>query len=248
MPTLIDFGDKAAWPSQLNGLVFNNSIAIAAEKKAVWENTQSGKAHYHFVAMPTYNRVKAELEEFLLGSTALAWHCTKLIDPDRFKNIGIQPFKVEYIKNIIGSDLKSYLGLNDQKKILRKIKEYEEDGFFESRENQIWFLLNKEMRSDSGCREFFEFFGGEALRRVIESELPEYCPVFQSIGNPFMVEFQVELSRIGSGQLSNLAKVLIDYGVNSFTGERIPFVEAEGNINDSISPNDILNLIPLDPL
>ncbi|MDI1324867.1 MAG: hypothetical protein PSV36_19140 [Algoriphagus sp.] len=246
MNKYIDFGEIETWPDKLQRLVFDYSEKISKEKKADWENIRSGKAHYHFVAMPTYDRVKSELEEFLFQSSALAWHCTKLINPERIKTNGLMLFSVALLKETIQSDMGNILSKKDQGKIIIKIDEYERDGFFENRENQLWFLLNKEMWSDTGCREFFEFFGGEALRRVIESELPEYYPIFQRVGNPYLVEFPVQLSQIESFQRSNLADELINYGIHSTTGERNPYIEAEGNVSDSISPIDILDLIHLD--
>lgn len=245
MNKYIDFGEIETWPEMLKRLVFDHSEKVSQEKKAEWENIQSGKAHYQFIEMPIYDRVKSEIEEFLSGSTALAWHCTKLIHPNRVIQNGIRPFKVSFIKEIICSELNDFLGRNDQQRIIREIEEYEEDGFFESREKQIWFLLNKAMCSDTGCHEFFEFFGGEGLRRVIESELPEYVPIFQQVGAPYLIEFPVELSQISSYQLSNLADELIKFGIHTSTGEQRPRVFAEGKISRPVPTESILKTISI---
>ena len=56
------------------------------------------------------------------------------------------------------------------KKIIEEIdrcfKEYDNNGKYEHRENMIWFLINKSLVHDSGCKYFFKYFGGEVIRRV----------------------------------------------------------------------------------
>jgi len=242
MDNVIDFGKTNTWPSELHKLVFHFSNLIADEKDADWKNIDSGKAHYNFIKMPTYIRVKSEIEEFLLNSTALAWHCTKLINPEKIKSNGLQLFSVALIKYLIKTEMGNILDQKDQEIIIKKIEKYERDDFFESRENQIWFLLNQGMWLKEECKEFFSFFGGEAMRRVIESELPEFMPFFQQVGKPYLVEFSVELNQIGTFQLSNLADQLINFGIDSLNSEKTPFIYAEGKITKTIVPDRILKI------
>jgi hypothetical protein len=180
-----------------------------------------------------------------LDSSALAWHCTKLINPEKIKSNGLQLFSVALIKDLIQTEMGNILDQKDQEIIIKKIKNYERDDFFGSRENQLWFLLNKEMWSDTGCKEFFSFFGGEAMRRIIENDVPRYKSVFQSVGKPYLIEFHVELNQIESYQLSNLADQLINFGIDSLNSEKTPFIYAEGKITKTIAPDRILNIYPI---
>lgn len=245
MNKTIDFGNIETWPDNLNNLVFDHSEKISIEKNAEQENIESGRGHYHFVETPTCDRIKAELEEFLRDSSALAWHCTKLVNPERINSEGLRPFSVKLIKELIKFDLDHILSDKEQDLILKKIDKYNRSGFFENRANQLWFLLNKEMWKDTGCRDFFDFFGGEGLRRVIESELPECRQVFHDVGEPYLIEFPVELKNIESYQISNLAKQLIDFGIGSMIGEKNLRIEAEGKIEGWVIIKDHLKFIPL---
>jgi hypothetical protein len=238
----IDFGRIETWPERLKQLVFHNSEKISVEKKADFDNILAGKAHYHSVSMPTYDSAKSKIEELLLDSSALAWHCTNLINPEKIKTNGLHPLSVALIKDLIQTEMVNILDQKDQEIIIKKIKEYERDDFFGSRENQLWFLLNKEMWSDTGCKEFFSFFGGEAMRRIIENDLPRYKSVFQSVGKPYLIEFHVELNQIESYQLSNLADQLINFGIDSLNTEKTPFIYAEGKITKTIVPDRILKI------
>jgi hypothetical protein len=242
----IDFGRKETWPDGLNQLVFNQSEKISIEKKAEWENIQSGKAHYNFVEMPTYNKVKSEIEGFLLDSKALAWHCTKLLNTEKIKRFGLRPLSIDLLNQLVQEDLSTYLVKEDQEKILKKISFYREHGYLRKKENRLWFLLNREMYRHDDCKEFLNFFGGEALRKIIENDLPRYKSVFQSVGKPYLIEFHVELNQIGSYQLSNLAKELIDFGVDTLIGEKTPFLEAEGKISIPVPGERIHKFIELE--
>lgn len=241
----IDFGIIETWPDGLKRLVFDYSEVISAEKKAEWENILAGKAHYKVIPMPTFDRVKSEIEEILMSSSALGWHCTKLVNPERIKIEGLRQFSVKLIEELIKVDLSHILSDKEQDLILKNIDKFNRSGFFENRTNQLWFLLNQEMWKDTGCQEFFDFFGGEGLRRVIESELPEYQQVFRDVGEPYLIEFPVELKNIASHQISNIVKELIDFGIGSMTGEKNLRIEAEGKIEGKIIIKDHLKFIPL---
>jgi tetrahydromethanopterin S-methyltransferase subunit A len=56
------------------------------------------------------------------------------------------------IKDLIQTEMVNILDQKDQEIIIKKIKEYERDDFFGSRENQIWFLLNQGMWLKEECK------------------------------------------------------------------------------------------------
>ncbi|WP_100629842.1 hypothetical protein [Algoriphagus formosus] len=238
----IDFGIIETWPDNLKRLVFDFSEEISSEKKADWENILAGKAHYNIIPMPTFDRVKSEIEELLIGSSALAWHCTKLVNPERIRSEGLRPFSVKLIKELIKFDLSHIFSVKEQDLILKKIDKHNRSGLFDGRSNQLWFLLNREMWSDIGCREFFDFFGGEALRKVIESELPEYLPFLKKVGEPYLLEFPVKLKHIASYQISHLTDELINFGINTMTGELEPYIFAEGRVYEKIPSAKFIKL------
>jgi len=245
MDNIIDFGKTDTWPPKLQEFVFHFSNLIADEKDADRKNIESGKAHYRSIEMPTYDKIKSKIEELLLDSSALAWHCTNLINPQNIKRFGLRPLTVDLLKQLVREDLSMHLKKVDQEKILEWILFYQEEGHMKNKENRLWFLLNREIYKAAECKEFLNFFGGEQMRRIIENELCEYIAIFQSVGKPYLVEFHVELNQIETFQLSNLADQLINFGIDSLNREKTPFIYAEGKITKTIGPDRILKIYPV---
>lgn len=82
---------------------------------------------------------------------------------------------------------------------------YDEDDK-ESREDQIWFVLNRSAIFDeSGCEEFFKYFGGECIYRAFQfSENTMVIDKLSVIGKPVIVHAWVPYKSIEHYQRSNI--------------------------------------------
>lgn len=96
---------------------------------------------------------------------------------------------IEYCLEILRKKISSSV----YKKLKYQYKSMLSDGFFNNRSGQLHFILSKELTRASGCVGLYKYYGGEALRRIIEyAELSDQVlPVLNRIGEPMVIEFDL---------------------------------------------------------
>ncbi len=154
-----------------------------------------------------FPEVDYSMVEYIKSFNTYIYHCTKLKNKDDILNRGIKRIAFsQQIKN-------EYIFL---------LKEISDDNYdFEKWVNEYNYSLGtgttihttgtlSDIREDQGCLDFFKYFGGEILTRIIEDNLRKlvkndeefknkvnkYKEKLNGIGSPYLVELLVPIKEL----------------------------------------------------
>lgn len=158
---------------------------------------------------PIKTQIEKELRILLLDCYFKCYHCTRLIDKDVVIKDGIKALNIRDFKIKVMKATEHHL-TEDQKLILNNCFAKYSEGKFGRRENLIWFVSNLHLTESAGCQDFFNYFGGEVTRRILDAHKNEFYPILGKIGKPFIIECSMGFKEIKSVQQDSLINTIID--------------------------------------
>jgi hypothetical protein len=194
--------------------------------------------------MSCFNKTCKDLRLILNEKIFKGYHCTKLLEISAVSKNGLRVLeKTEYKKYMLSffeSKIQDHILL---KKIKKCFEKFDENGCYSNRENMIWFLIVRSGIYDSGCNDFFKFFGGEAVRKILYEIKDDTYPYLEESGIPAVITFSFKFKEIASFQQDQLVKQLIYSQVFTSEDEEYSGFSLEGYIKREIKPNEILQII-----
>ncbi len=176
---IIDYDSPEEWPPTVSAFL-DEHLELLTD----WFGDQA------FATGRQYDAVIWQLSDLLRPHDILAWHCTRLREPEA------------------AVILQAGMELPSVDTLMRRIEAALSDGAFESeiaegfrrrhqadsptRAGRIWFLFTRP-RNDDGVEDFFRFWGGESLYAAIDRD-PTLGPILRSVGIPSVVEAAIPIS------------------------------------------------------
>lgn len=231
---MIELSNPKTWDIRIRNLLDTNRDTLYKEYER-YENYLDSDEHYHSICeRPCTDFVKYYLNKLLEDEEIRAYHCTRCENESLKEGIKILNAK-EHIELCIDK-IRKYTSIDIIEQIEKTTKNYDSEGYFKNRENMIWFVLSKEMTRNTGCINFYKYFGGEVLRRITYDFREDILPILSKIGSPKVIEFNVPITNIQRFSRSNLIDSFIQY---SFNREKYIF-QCESFIRYDISREDIV--------
>ena len=241
---MIDFDQIETIPSSIISLLDKNRDLIRDElvldtKRAIAGHQWEGGT----VSKDNYNKVFQKITEQLSNKKIIGFHCTKLINPDEIITTGLKRLNSKEYELRMKKFLKEKI---KDKKTIREIDkcfaEYNNNGNYKHRENMIWFVINKSLVHDSGCKYFFKYYGGEVIRRAAYSIKDVVFPILIQSGIPTVVAFEFDFKELADYHQDNLIKTLIESKVFEKSYKYYRDMEAEGYIERDINSQEIIQV------
>jgi|GEM_PF-1114031 len=241
---MIDFDQIETIPNSIISLLdkkrdlIKEELVLDTKRALAGHQWKSGA-----VTTDIYDESFAQITELLYDEKIVGFHCTKLLKPNEILATGLKKLDPKEYENWMKFFLKGKL---PDKKTIKKIDkcfaEYDENGEYEHRENMIWFVINKSLVYDSGCKYFFKYYGGEVIRRVAYSIKDIVFPILIQAGIPTVVAFEFMFNELPDYQQHNLVKSLIESKVFEKSYKFYRNMEAEGYIERDIQPEEIIQV------
>lgn len=241
---MIDFDDIDTVPSSITSLLYKKRDLIREEllletKKSLAGHQWKGGT----VTTAIYKESFDKITELLYNEKIIGFHCTKLIKPNEIFTTCLKKLNPREYENWMKQFLKEKL---PNKKTIAKIDkyfaEYNGNGEYEHRENMIWFVINKSLIYDSGCKDFFKYFGGEVMRRVAYPIKDIVYPILIQSGIPTVVAFEFKFNELPNDQQHNLVKSFIESKVFEKSHKYYRNMEVEGYIKRDVKPEEIVQV------
>ena len=241
---MIDFDNIDTIPNSIISLLRKNRNLIRDElmldtKRVIAGHQWDGG----IVTKENYEETCACIKDILCCEKIVGFHCTKLINPNGLYDNGLKKLRPGEYEIWMKQFLKDKL---PEKKLIHEIEarfaEYDDNGEYEHRKNMIWFVINKSLVYDSGCKYFFKYFGGEVIRRVAYPLKEVVFPILIENGVPTVVAFEFGFNELPDYQQYNLVNALIESQVFEKSYRYYNEMRAEGYITRDVKPDEIVQI------
>lgn len=241
---MIDFDNISTIPNSILSLIDEKREAIRGELLLESQMNLAGhKWKGGLVSIENYNESFQKILEILQNEKILAFHCTKQINPSQIYETGLNVFNSSEYEDW----MKKFLNIKiSDKRIIKKIdkcfKDYKELGEYEHREKMIWFVINKSLVYNPGCKYFFKYFGGEVSRRVLYPIKDVVFPILIQTGIPTVVVFEFEFNELSDYHQNNLVSSFIKSKIFDKSYKYYMEMGTEGYIEKNIKPQEIIQI------
>jgi hypothetical protein len=243
---MIDFDVQETIPRNTVDLLSNHKDDLKREIRLQTErNSQGHKWYGQKIEMHSYDFCTSEIKRLLINQEIQVYQCTKLLDPYEVLVTGLKPIdRKKYRKGLMVffySKIEDHDLLNQIENCFDEAEK--DDDSYSKMENKISFLINKSLIKSSGCREFFQYYGGEAIRTILYGLKEKIYPLLMKNGIPCIVSFSVKFHELEIGQQCDLIKELIHSQVFDFQDKEYRSMGCEGSIKKIVEPKDIIKVI-----
>lgn len=240
---MIDLSNEDTWPKAILEMLRSRVAQTREEKKAELAAHNDGSYLFNPPQTPIYDLTQNQLELLLREHEVRAFHCTKLTDFNEVYRSGLVALSPEFIKHIVLTELRKK-GLDSS--LIHKAENAFDRFFsrkdFDSRGGMVCFVLTKEMIDNSGCEDFFRYFGGEVTRRALWELEEQVFPVLEEVGVPAVVECSIPIADGADYQISNMAEQFIRYGEKKFLDDCYYEMQCELRIEYTVDSGKILSI------
>lgn len=241
---MIDFDNIDTIPNSIIALINKKRELIRSELLLDIKRTLAGHQWKGgTVSIENYNKLLKIVIDLLKNEKILGFHCTKHINPRELLKTGLNKLNPREYEIWMKKFLKSKL--NDEKTIkeidncFAKFNEHNE---YKHRENMIWFLINRSLVHDSGCKYFFKYYGGEVIKRLAYPIKDTVFPILIQTGIPTVVEFEFEFKELTVYHQHNLVNSLIKSKIFEKSYTYYNEMQTEGYVTRDIKPQDIVEV------
>jgi len=241
---MIDFDNIDSIPNSIIALI--NKDRELVRNELLLDNKRILAGHQWkggTVYTGNYNELFNTIMALLKNEKILGFHCTKQINPRELLKTGLNKLNpIEYeiwIKKFLKSRLSDEKTIIEIDNCFAKYNEHDE---FKHRENMIWFVINKSLVHDSGCKYFFKYYGGEVIRRLAYPIKDTVFPILIQTGIPTVVAFEFEFKELADYHQYNLVKSLIKSKIFEKSYKYYNEMQAEGYVKRDIRPQEIVEV------
>lgn len=220
-------------PSKIIELIEANKDELNDEYNGENHYIETGECYIKSFPTPVKNKIKEELKKMLLGKNFKCFHCTRLLDKNEILQNGLKKLCIKELKTRVFRVLKHYL-TDQQIKILIDSFDGYNEGTFGSRENMIWFVSSQRLAKSKGCDPFYQYYGGEATRRILSEHENIFLPILSKIGSPMIIECELEFKEIKDYHFDYLVNTLLSNFI-----ENIEEINWEFYLEKNIEPERI---------
>jgi hypothetical protein len=251
---MIILDDASTWDRHIHEVILENLSKINDEitnMRIAFSDDPYGSAFVNG-SMSNYNAVVDMLSVMLNDFSIRAYHCTRVMDFNEIALNGLRKLNIfdhcDYIFKILRKCSEDYDFVHQN--VIKALGKYKDN-----RENMVWFVLNTELIFDRGCYWFYNYFGGEAFRRIIEAEFCEdisnkIIKTISTIGSPCFVEMEIPIQDIENYKISGISKQMIDHYLKLEFGEHAGHINSklEGYIKRDVKAAEILQIYDVSKL
>ena len=233
--------DQKTWPKD---------IIKQLEKDSVIQLLKSNNFYSNIKDESDICDIVADVKKYASSVGVAVYHCTKQLPERPYKTIGLRILNIERHH----SDFLDYICERPEvdkscfDRIKKALEEWNDREQRYRREDMIYFCIERNLVLDYGTKDFFDYYGGEAIYMPFYNEgMEDIKRILASIGEPVVVEAHLSVSDLETyGQT---------YGENRFGQSVIEcFAESinpdfciqglEGYYKKDIPPDKIIEVYP----
>ncbi|MCR0568945.1 hypothetical protein MKC54_09965 [[Clostridium] innocuum] len=192
---------------------------------------------------PIFN-LHQELKTELLQHEIIAFHNTRIIDPNSILTNGLKFADRDYIKRIHESMIKAGIDQKRMKEILSalniEINRHEISGK-NTRKNKVCFIYD--MDYYEYYDKFLAIFGGEFMDFGLSDKL-KYKDIVK-LGKPYVIEFYIPFEWI-SNIIIDIARIMLEDWIHRDIRKDATQHRYDGWVEQEIPPSSIINLHKVD--
>jgi len=241
---MIDFDNLNTIPNSILSLIIEKKELIKEELLLESEMHITGnKWKGSHVSKNNYTECFHKIKGLIQKEKILGFHCTKQTNPNELHKTGLNQFNhIDYeiwLKKFLRNKISDKRTIKEIEKCFISYKEASE---YDHRENKLWFVINKSLIYESGCKYFFKYYGGETIRRIMYSFKDVVFPILIQTGIPTVVAFEFKFIELDEYHQDNLVKTFIESKTLDNSYKYYTKMRAEGFIKRNIKPKEIINI------
>lgn len=234
---MIDLSTIEKLPDDFQNLIVSHRNNLINEFRNESAFLQTEQRYHRGFPTPIKDNLKSELKELLKDKDFKSYHSTRIINEDEILKSGLRYLRIEEQKSKVTETLTTYLSKKEMQLLTECFNSTNIS--LGQREGQIWFLPDLRM-AESECGILREFYGGEAISRMLYDHKILFDPILKKIGTPMIIECKIKINDLDGFHFDNLTDRIIDeiVGVHAF-------INWEFYLEKDIPQRDILNIIKL---
>ncbi|MGD0280663.1 MAG: hypothetical protein ABSC11_15355 [Smithella sp.] len=188
--------------------------------------------------------IAEELNAFILKHKVVGYHCTKESEKGYFEKCGIRVLDRKNHQNKFLKKFSSQFSVEDLNLLKQAWESYFSIGQDYGRNGKIWFCLAPDQVISYGTKDFFTYFGGEAIYKPIK-DYSSITQILRNIGNPVIVKVAID-----PNDLHTFSQV--PFAINTLSlfhqrqNPKAYIHSREGYLMHDVTPNEIICVTPKD--
>lgn len=224
--------DESTWPLEFRDAVATSEILKLFESYE-WMD--------RLIEESNIRHLCRKVDQYAETSSVAGYHCTKAINPDRYREQGLRVLEMDQHHKEVLSDLRDIQALDGA--LVARIEQVLTDfrvNHHGRREGMLWFCLAEVLPLSDGCDRFFEYLGGEAIYWPFIGD-EEVNSVLRRIGQPVVVKARLQFHALTIYREYALGRCMLSLCASRVNPQfNVEF--AEGHVSGSVAPEDVLEV------
>lgn len=251
----LEIEDMDTWPKEFLKLATSNKKLILSYHKALKkiDNACEEDVMKRFllpknIYLNEYEKLLAELNAILIDYNLIGYHCTKLteLEINDIKYNGLKVLSSDLItKRFCLAERQGFISSEDASNFLKSTELESVLNHKQGvREGTLWFCSNRSTLREPGMvQSFFEFWGGEAVRRNYKIQ-EQGMMQLKRIGNPCVVKCSIPFKDI-KNVLREYAEYLVSYFISKDIENPEPSAKFDIRIARDLDASEIENIFDI---
>jgi hypothetical protein len=240
---MIKLEDRSTWPQEIFDCITPNIYRISTERELEQAKNLAGKSWLAAIPDSRYMITRQQLAVLLRGYSIKAYHCTRLLDPEKILQTGLVPLSQQNMTAGLSDALSDFIAPADRLKMEEEVQSYMKSGAFESQQGLLWFYLTEEQTQQYDCQDLLEYYGGRTIRAALQKKRYKFYPLLKRIGTPAVIPCRVQIADGTESQVEELARLILDHILDEAEDRATRPVMGELSINKPVLPKDILETV-----
>lgn len=240
---MIILEDRSTWPQEIFDCITPNIYRISTERELEQVKNLEGKSWLAAIPDSRYIITQQQLAKLLRGYSIKGYHCTRLLDPDKTIQTGLEPLSQENMISGLSDALSDLIAPADKLKMEEEVQHYIKSGDFENHKGLLWFYLTEAQTQQYDCQDLLDFYGGRTVRAALQKKRYKFYPLLKRIGIPVVIPCRIQIADATESQVEELARLILDHILDESEDRATRPLTGELSINKPVLPKDILETV-----
>ncbi|GGG17669.1 hypothetical protein [Pontibacter amylolyticus] len=240
--TLIILEDISTWPQEILDYVSPNLARISQERELELAKNLQGKSWLSNIPDSIYVRAQKQLAIMLRSYAIKAYHCTRLISPEKALQKGLLPLSLKTLAKGLKNMSTLLASPEDSVEAELELIHFVKGEDFKNQQGLVWLYLTEAQTQQYDCQDLQEFYGGRSLRAALANKRYKYYPLLKRLGAPAVIACRVQIADATDSQVEALAKLMLDHMLDDANGYPARPLMGELSVNTAVPAAHIIEI------
>ncbi|MBX0334775.1 hypothetical protein K3G39_16155 [Pontibacter sp. HSC-14F20] len=239
---MIILEDIATWPQDIIDYITPDIFRIGQERELELTKNLEGKSWLSAIPDSMYVQTQKQLAIMLRSYSIKAYHCTRLINPEKVLKTGLLPLSRQMLAKGLSNVAPILVSTEDSFEAEEELRDFVRSDAFKNQQGLVWVYLTEMQTQQYDCQDLSEYYGGRTLRAALFNKRYKFHPLLKRLGVPVVIACRVQIADAPAGQVEELAKLMLDHLLNDAAGYSARPIMGELSVNTAIPATNIFEV------